>query len=39
MLHLLVFHTYINKMRGQEAKSLVKSLVMQRYAEGFNFGV
>jgi hypothetical protein len=39
MLHLLVFHAYINEITVQETKSPVKNLVRQRWAEGFNFGV
>jgi hypothetical protein len=39
MMHLLVFHAYINEMSVQEAKSPVKNLVRQRCAEGFNSGV
>jgi hypothetical protein len=39
MVHLLVFHAYINEMQVQEAKSPVNNLVRQRCAEGFNSGV
>jgi hypothetical protein len=39
LLHLLVFHAYINEMQVQEAKSPVKNLVRQRCAERFNSGV
>jgi hypothetical protein len=38
-MYLLVFHEYINEMQVKEAKSLVKNLVRQRCAVGFNSGV
>jgi hypothetical protein len=39
-VYLLVFHEYINEMRGsREAKSPAKYLVRQRCAEEFNSGV
>jgi hypothetical protein len=39
LLHLLVFHAYINECTVQKAKSPVKNLARQRCAEGFNPGV
>jgi hypothetical protein len=39
MLHLSVFHAYINEMHGSRSKIPSKILVRQRYAEGLNFGV
>jgi hypothetical protein len=39
LLHLLVFHAYIKEMQVKEAKSPVKNLVRQRFADGFNSGV
>jgi hypothetical protein len=39
LLHLLVFHAYINEMHGSRSKIPVQYLVRQRCAEGFNLGV
>jgi hypothetical protein len=39
LLHLLVFHAYINEMQVQEVKSPVKNLIRQRCMEGFKSGV
>jgi hypothetical protein len=39
LLHLLVFHAYINEMRGSRSKIPSKNFVRQRCAEGFNYGV
>jgi hypothetical protein len=39
MLHLLVFHAYINKMRGSVSKVSSKNLVRQCCAERFNSGI
>jgi hypothetical protein len=39
LLHLLVFHAYINEMHGSRSKIPSKNLVRQRRAEGFNSGV
>jgi hypothetical protein len=38
-MYLLVFHAYINEMRGLSSKISSKNLVRQRCAEGFNSGV
>jgi hypothetical protein len=38
-VYLLVFHAYVNEMHGSRSKIPSKNLVMQRCAEGFNFGV
>jgi hypothetical protein len=39
LLHLLVFHAYVNEMHGSRCKILSKILVRQRCAEVFNSGV
>jgi hypothetical protein len=39
LLHLLVFHAYVNEMHGSRSKISSKNLVRQRCAEGFNSGV
>jgi hypothetical protein len=39
LLHLLVFHEYINEMHGSRSKIPSRILVRQRCAEGFNYGV
>jgi hypothetical protein len=36
LLHLSVFHAYINEKYGSRSKIPVKNLVRQRYTEGFN---
>jgi hypothetical protein len=38
-VYLLVFHAYINEMRGSRSKILSKILVRQCWSEGFNSGV
>jgi hypothetical protein len=38
-VYLLVFHAYINEVRGLRRKIPSKNLVRQRWAEGFNSGV
>jgi hypothetical protein len=39
MLHLLVFHAYINEIHGSGSKIPSKNLVRQHCAEGFTSGV
>jgi hypothetical protein len=39
LVYLLVFHAYIKEIHGSRSKIPSKNLVMQRCAEGFNFGV
>jgi hypothetical protein len=38
MVHLLVFHEYINEMQGSRSKIPSENIVRQRCAEGFNSG-
>jgi hypothetical protein len=38
LLHLSIFHAYINKMHGSRSRIYSKNLVRQRCAERFNLG-
>jgi hypothetical protein len=38
-VYLLVFHAYVNEIHGSRSKILIKNLVKQRCAVGFNSGV